>query len=62
MRVLITNNRLGFGEGAIMEQAQEYSKEYGGYIGYINGVKCVVDTEDGAIIVEDDDESYSEVL
>ena len=56
MKVLITNKNLGFGDDAILEDAQEYSKMWGGYIGYCNGVRTVIATEDGAIILEDGDE------
>lgn len=53
MRVLITNEKLGFGKGAVIEDAEEYSAAFGGYIGHCNGVRVLVATEDGAIIVED---------
>lgn len=56
MRVLITNKNLGFGEDAIIEDAEVYSAVWGGYIGHCNGVRVVIATEDGAIIVEDMDE------
>jgi hypothetical protein len=62
MRVLITNKGLGFGDEAVLEDAQEYSKEYGGYIGYLDGVVTVVSTEDGAIILEDGDEDIESNL
>lgn len=53
MNVLITNKKLGFGDDAVLHNAEEYSKVFGGYIGYCNGVRTVIATEDGAIIVED---------
>ena len=53
MRVLITNEKLGFGKDAVIEDAEEYSAAFGGYIGHCNGVRVLVATEDGAIIVED---------
>jgi len=56
MRVLITNEKLGFAKGAIIEDAEEYSDCFGGYVGHCNGVRVVVSSEDGAIIVEDDDD------
>lgn len=55
MRVVITNKKLGFGDNAIIEDAEEYSKIFGGYIGHCNGIRVVISTEDGAIIVEDVD-------
>lgn len=62
MRVLITNKDLGFGEGAVLENATEYSKEYGGYIGKYKGIVAVIGTEDGAIILEDGDENIESLL
>ena len=54
MKVLITNKKLGFGDDAVLYNAEEYSKVFGGYVGHLeNGVKVVIGTEDGAIIVED---------
>lgn len=56
MKVLITNKKLGFGDDAVLHNAEEYSKVFGGYVGYLeNGVQVVIGTEDGAIIVEDVD-------
>lgn len=53
MRVLVTNMGLGFG-GEIIEDAEVLSPIFGGYVGHIsNGVKVVIATDDGAIIVED---------
>lgn len=54
MNVLITNRKLGFEDYTVLYNAEEYSKVFGGYVGYLeNGVKVVIGTEDGAIIVED---------
>lgn len=55
MRVLVTNKDIGLCEGAILEDAHEYSKVFGGYIGKYKGITTVIGTEDGAIIVEDKD-------
>ena len=55
MKVLITNKELGFEDDAVLHNAEEYSKVFGGYIGYLeNGVRVAIGTEDGAIIVEDE--------
>lgn len=62
MRVLITNKNLGFGVDAVIEDAEEYSKEYGGYIGHCNGVCVVIATEDGAILLEDEDAGIESLL
>ena len=57
MKVLITNEALNIGKDAILYNASVYSDTFGGYVGYLeNGVKMVIATEDGAIIVEDVDE------
>ncbi len=53
MKVLITNKDLGFCDGAVLEDAEVYSAVYGGYVGFYKGIKAVIGTEDGAIIVED---------
>jgi len=55
MKVLITNEALHMGKDAILYNASVYSDTFGGYVGYLeNGVKMVIATEDGAIIVEDE--------
>ena len=55
MKVLITNEALNIGKGSILYNASVYSEKFGGYVGYLeNGVKMVIATEDGAIIVEDE--------
>jgi hypothetical protein len=63
MKVLITNEALNIGNGVILYNASVYSEEFGGYVGYLeNGVKMVIATEDGAIIVEDGDEDIEHLL
>ena len=32
MKVLITNKKLGFGDDAVLYNAEEYSKVFGGYV------------------------------
>jgi hypothetical protein len=56
MRIFITNSNLGFDAGTILEEATEYSKVFGGYIGRVHGVVTLIGTEDGAIILEDGNE------
>ena len=62
MRVLITNLDLGFDTGTGLEEAREYSKVFGGYIGKVKGITIVIGTEDGAIILEDGDEDIEHLL
>lgn len=62
MKVLITNKDLGFCDGAILEDAEVYSAVYGGYVGFYKGIKAVIGTEDGAIILEDEDEYMESLL
>ena len=57
MKVLITNKDLNFDEGANVEDVTLAYDVYDIYVGYVNGIRVAISREDGAIIVEDDDEN-----